>query len=232
MKSFISKAALLGGFSFGAILLSGAGSAFADTQTFTGSFGPATTNYTNQPLSPAIPQFDLSMGVLTNITFTLTGSVSGSDRQESLDNSATTVTSSLTATISLQLNSGTVLATVVPTQTFTDNFTPFDGTIDFGGTSGATHLNISASQATNGTVSPTNFPSFIGAGTVPLGISASGNSTANGAGNLISQFLTSGAGSATIVYTFTPVPEPASFALVGGGLGLLAFTLRGRRQRA
>jgi hypothetical protein len=204
-------------------------SAHAATVSYTDSMAMTTTNWTDL-LSFA--KFDSNLGTLTSIRFDLSGVVQGVGNAESLDSSASTVTLSLGSLLSLTRPDHTTLVVTNPVFTQAFNFTAFDGAINFGGTSGATTGVVSA-NGSNFFVS-TNASDFalfsaVGGGTIDLGLGAVGASSGNGSGNLITQFNTAASGVAKVTYDYTPsgtVPEPASLALLCGGLGLIGAARR------
>ena len=206
--------------------------ATAATISFSDSIALTTTNWSD---SFDIQRFDPLLGTLTSITFQLSGTVTGNIRAESMDNAPSTVSTNLQATITLTRPDTTVLAVVLPVASFINSFTAFDGTVDFGGTSGVTQLGATATSATT-TVSPppvSDLALFTGIGSILLPAHANGSSNASGSGNLITQFQTNAEASVTVTYTYTTatieVPEPASLALFGAGLLGLGLV---RRRRA
>ena len=159
-----------------------------------------TTNWSN---TVTINQFDPALGILQSVEFQLTGGIFGSASIESLDAQPSTVTTDYQAAITLTRPDLSVLVVAVPNQNFVDMLTAFDGTIDFGGTSGITHANISVQdmqQATSST--PADLALFTGPGTIILPVDAAGSSTASGSGNLITQFLTDAEASVTVCYNY------------------------------
>ena len=204
-------------------------SVHAATISYTDSKAMTTTNWTDE-LSFAM--FDSSLGTLTSIRFDLSGVVQGVGNAESLDSSSSTVTLSLGSLLTLSRPDHTSLVVTNPVFTQGFDFTAFDGGINFGGTSGGSTGVVSA-NGSNFFVS-TNASDFalfsaLGGGTINLGLGAVGASSGNGSGNLITQFSTSASGVAKVTYDYTPsgtVPEPASLALLCGGLGLIGAARR------
>lgn len=202
------------------------------TLSYSAAEAMATTNWTDVL---SFSKFDTSLGTLTSIRFDLTGVVQGIGNAESLDASPTSVTLSLGSLLGLTRpdHSTLVLANPVFSQNF--DLMAYDGVIDFGGTSGATTGNVSASGANffvSSDAGDLALFSAPGGGTIDLGLSASGNSYGSGSGNLITQFRTGAAGSAQVTYTFTPLAtlaEPGSLALICGGLGLVGAARRRRK---
>ena len=191
------------------LALAGTASAQAQTQTqcCTDSIPLQSTNWAG---SVSIPKFNPNLGTLQSITYTLTGRVEGSTRVESLDAAPSLVTTSLQADITLTRPDLTVLVVTTPLAQFVDNFTAFDGVIDFDGTSGEARLNI-VTQDQDQAVSPppvSDLALFTGAGNIVLPIAASGASTAVGSGNLITQFLTQAAATVEVCYTYLPNTPP------------------------
>ena len=105
---------------------------------------------TNWNQSMTFPKFDPALGQLVSIDFTLNGHIEGSVREESLDGSPTVVTTNFQAQITLTRPDLSVIVVTIPIANFNDTFTAFDGAIDFGGTSGVSHLGITANASGSG----------------------------------------------------------------------------------
>ncbi|MGB3237339.1 MAG: choice-of-anchor E domain-containing protein [Geitlerinemataceae cyanobacterium] len=202
------------------------GVAQAVTLTFTDSVDSARTNFTSDV---SIPQFDSSLGELTNIFIELAGSVSGSIQLESTDADSSNVTANLVSEIKLQRPDMSDLVVVLPTASEDANFTAFDGTVDFGGTSGLTRNNLSETATESILLTdPSDFGIFLGTGNLVLPVAALGRSNASGSGNLATVFQTFAGADITVSYEYTErptaVPEPnapmGALALVG--LGMMA----------
>ncbi|MBL8763056.1 MAG: choice-of-anchor E domain-containing protein [Phycisphaerae bacterium] len=205
--------------------LSAAVGAQAEVVTYTADFGPARTNWTEVM---TLPKWDGSLGTLQGVTLTLGGSVAGSARFESTDAGPATIDMTLSAELAMKRPDNTSLVVALPLVNTTDNVTAFDGTIDFGGDSGRTHDNLSASDTQSLTVLPADadFALFLGAGNLSLDIKATGASVGSGSGNLIVQFLTDASAHAEIEYRYIPVPTPGAF-----GLAAAAGLFVSRRRR-
>ncbi len=208
----------------GASLLFAAGYANAATITVAASVPLQTTNF-DQVVS--VDKFDDMGGTreLESVTFSLEGFLEGNARLESLDAGPSSVitTLSVTMTLSETITDNTLVITI-PTLNETFNATAYDGTTDFGGTSGITYEQLTASQTESETYTDAvTLALFTGVDTIDLNLNALAESFATGAGNLITQFSTSAGGNILVTYEYddVPVSAPAHLALLG--MILLAF---------
>ena len=204
-----------------------AASAMADV-SYSGSIPVTTTNWSS---SINVPQFDPSLlgpgEEMYCVTIKLTGSVEGRIRAESLDGSPSMIDATLSAQITANAPAGLQVITVpLTTQMFAAS--AFDGSIDFGGTSGFDTGTISGGDMDSNSESlPTDLSAYIGLGNINIPVSAVGTSVVSGAGNIVSIINTAAGVDLEITYKTRQIPTPGAAALVGIG-GLMVA----RRRRA
>jgi len=213
-----------------ALLATSLASAHAASVTF--SSNPLPVQLTDWASFADLQQFDPSQGQLQQVTLALFGDLSGSARAESRNNFPSTITLNLQATLALvwpgieNANAGAVLVQTTPIVSSVFNAAARDNVLDFGGASGVTLNNLAAASSTQASFSdPATLALFTGSGLVSLPFSASGQSFADGPGNLGFGFTTLAGGYAQVTYDFlpSPVPEPATWALLLGGVALMRW---------
>ena len=209
--------------------------ASAATITHTQTLGDQTTNFADRSVG-SIAQFDASLGTLNSATITLLGTVSGSVSYESLDAAPSSVTTSISAEVSLSTSALDSLIVVLPTQTEIRSATAFDGAIDFAGTSGGSIANLNANLSGSTVLTGASLAEFIGNGFVDFTLNGTGVSSASGSGNLATIFQTAAGGTVTVTYDYSdapaPVPLPAGGLLLLSGLAGMSVMKRKKKQLA
>ena len=170
--------------------------ALAATITHTTAVFPSPTNWS---LTNTVPQFDPSLGTLTNVSVTVGANMRNRLRVESRSNLPRTATArgvgAITATV------GGLSAQAGITNSHTQALGAFDGVIDYGGASG---FDVTVDGAGYAAEIATDLVPFIGIGNIPLSASSAANGTFNGPGDY--QFIVSTTASAivTVTYEFSP----------------------------
>ncbi len=165
------------------------------------------TNYTR---NLTFPKFDTSLGVLTNVSISLEGTMVQTIRMESTDSSPQTVTGTGTGTI--RVTPPTALPppgiVVNPANAVTHMYSAWDGTTDFMPPSGSTDAGLSDTKSTS-VASYTPVSDFAGGpmDTVTLPVQASASFSTGGAGNVITQVTTTAGATVCVQYTYLP-PTP------------------------
>ena len=130
----------------------------------------------------ALPKFNIDGECLTSVCISLDGDVYGEIGFENYDNFAKTVVVQFTAFITLQRPDVSTILVVQPATSTTDNVPAYDGTLDYGGTSGKTYYGVGAGQVDSLCLSsPADLALFSGAGNINLPCIASDASSQVGA---------------------------------------------------
>jgi hypothetical protein len=183
---------------------------------------------TGWSVDASVPQFDPDMGQLLGIELVLSGDIEGTAAYESLNARPADIVLDFAADLVFDgptLNGG---LSIHPSVTIEETAGAFDGLVDLGGTSGATHPDLFAADVLRvGMNTGFGVFSYIGQGVVPFTITSFGASRGAGAGNLLLNFQQSSAASVEVVYTYS-VPEPSTAALIVLGVVLLWHRRRTR----
>jgi hypothetical protein len=172
----------------------------AATITHTATVFPALTNWS---LTNSVPQFDPSLGALTNVSITVSANVRNRVRVESRSNLPRTATAGGTATITATVAGYSAAASV--TNSYTQALGGFDGVIDYAGASGFDQtLDGSGYDA----ATPPDFTPYIGAGTVPLVAASVANGSYSGPGDYRFIVNTTASALVTVTYEFSPPTCP------------------------
>ncbi|MGB7747308.1 MAG: choice-of-anchor E domain-containing protein [Verrucomicrobiia bacterium] len=223
MKTFVTGL-MLAGFAAalpvrGDLLLS-----YTDTQVVS----PVDTRF--DPAAPVafdLPQFNSSLGTLVSVTLSVSGSATSSLLWTNMDGPNAGVMASQTNALIINYNAGILAENdfVWLTKNYPALQKPGSGGV-FSQSWGPVTV-----QTLDTFTSASDLANFTGTGDIP--VSAQFNDwfdmTATG-GNSSSGGETSSSFTANVTYDYAPVPEPSSFGLLFGGLGLLIWTHRARHR--
>ncbi len=182
------------------------------------------------------------LGTLQSIELTLYGHVAGSmgyENQSQSEDPVDQISVGMNATMYLY-RPGDIfpgdppIVLTIPTITETTyNVPQYDGTPDYGGTSGHTYSGIDVTKSEYSTLTDgSDITLFSGLGTIDLSVDAQGTSFGSGGSNVI-RFWDEDAGAwGKVKYTWEgeDIPEPATMTLFG--LGLLGLGAWRRRRMA
>ncbi len=195
------------------------GAANAASLSYTSSTNYEFTDIIDAPLS--VQQFNSSLGTLQGVTIEFTGDILGNAGFENRSPTASKTTVNLASQLTLQLNNQSLLA-LNPQYTSSYQVAKYDNITDYGGTSGKTLSNLTATQSGIQTFTDTQFlQSFIGNGNIDFLFSALAESLVTGSGNMRSYIDTYAKAGIKVTYNYDEVksvPEPSATL----GIGLIA----------
>src|SRR5271157_172078 len=150
--------------------------------------------------------FSSTMGTLTEVDLVTWGTYSTEFHAENLGASSSAITGTTSANLSINVPTGAIPVTI-PSVTETFKASPFDGTLDYGGTSGKDFAPVTSSSAAQTTVltSPSDLAAFTGNFRIPISVSghATGSATSSN-GDLSADFNTQTSATITVIYDFIP----------------------------
>lgn len=180
----------------------------------------------------ALPGFQLRGARLQAATLTLSGTLAGATALENLARRPVTLKARLDGDFDLRRPDGSPLLSLRPRLTDSVDLAAFDGRIDYAGASGRAWSGAATDSASVTFDRPADLGLFTGAAQLLLPLVVTGRSFVTGGGNMRSRFDSAAAAEARVSYSYTAgaVPEPASWAMLITGFGLIGSTLRRRRR--
>lgn len=185
-----------------------------------------TTNWTK---SIDVPKFDGSLGMLSEVRFSVQSTMSGTLKVESLDSAPVSVQSTLSSLIRIRRPDQSVLMTHTPSVSNDDSFGAYDNVTDYSGNSGKTY---SISKTSNeslslGSLSASDSALFMGNGVVTLPVTAVASSGFAGGGNLHSISTVAASATITVTYVYTEPDMAITKSRTGSAYigGTVLFTL-------
>jgi len=208
--------------------------AYGATLSYTASVAQATTDWNT---NVSITQFNPALGTLNSVKFEVTGTVSASNGYENTStNSGTSVNYSYSSVITLFRPDNSTIAGVTYSASGTQSLGVFDGTVDFGGTSGYTYYHNSSTTATHTSPPPAaDLTLFTGTSSVTLPVSADATYSDNAGGNVSTSVSSEASATIKVTYDYEAIPEPsslASFFSVAACCGSVAAWRRRKAARA
>ena len=183
------------------------------TLTKTISIPNTQTDFT---LPGSIGQFDPALGQLQSVVITHNGSITSDIKVE---NTSPSSPSSISGTVggSLELTGPGVDSLLNMSQNAGSfNASAYDGTLDFGGTSGTDFSPKTASGTQTVTLTGADMAPYIGTGQVAFTENAHATSNASGGGNLSVLLASSGMSTVTITYKYIPTNnlKPGNYTVI------------------
>lgn len=188
-------------------VLGAASPARADELCYSASLPLQTTTWAS---NVTVPTFQRSLGTLTEVRVQLTGTIVGDARVENTQASPVFATTFFCADLIVKRPDTSNITVTVPVTQFFDNLTAFDGTNDFGGTSGVTHVGASATASTTGSLTfgadLALFSNPVGGGftTVTLPVEANNSAFVNASPTPNSSFPQQAQVTVQVCYVYTP----------------------------
>jgi hypothetical protein len=143
--------------------------------------------------------------MLEVVNITLTGDIHGSIAAENLGGAPAAFNFGQTAALSLSLPGSTFPLLLSLAVDSSGTLGAFDGSADLSGASAENNPDLAQSSTTTYSVMDADgLAAFAGSGTIDLGLSATGASTINGPGNLLTKLLAQAGAEVQISYTYLP----------------------------
>lgn len=209
------------------ILVGGVHQADAETVLTSGTTVVYSGSVKNLSKAFSIDTFNTNLGTLTKVTVTLSGS-NVSTYIKLINNVGTVDSGNAYSDVTLSLTG--ISSTTLPSLLVTTGTTPFTAPAN-----GTVYVTTSATSgsATADYSDGLILSDFSSEGDGTLQLTLSGEVTSRGKRSEYTTELTdtaTGDVKVTVTYTYTTVPEPSTWAMIVGGIGMLALGQRMRRR--
>ena len=151
--------------------------------------------FANTPYTLTFPQFDPALGILSSAQISLAGGMSGTLQYENRNPSQVLLTINVTSTLGITApnQSSLIAGGPTPILTTSDLLASFDGSFDFGGTSGRTRPFTTTVASAKTYSTALDLQPFLGTGQISLPLHLQGGFTAGGATGNVAIVLTTNA---------------------------------------
>lgn len=188
----------------------------------------------DNPISSPITlaAFDTSLGTLQSVQYTIYANISGDLYAENKEAGSRTLTIGGGATLSLSSSGPSFTQDVVTTNSVL--LGGYDGSVDFGGTSGTivhitTPVSVSAVSQVYSSSDASWNPNYF---TSNLTFDLTGVAVATGPGN--AAYMSDPTVDVQVVatYIYAPVPEPETYGMLLAGLGMMGVVARRKAKKS
>lgn len=194
------------------------------------NLGSQTAGWTNLV---NLPQFNPTLGDLASVTLRIYGTLDGSAGIENLEDKFSSIAAYLLGDFRVYDAGQQEVLNLALSATQNQVVDPFDGELDYGGTSGYTFGDLQASGQTSVSylIPGDDLSAFIGLGTLSYTVATSDNSYGESSAGTFAFFSSLlGSGTLQITYTTAILPEPTTMANFVLAMGVV-YLLRNKRKR-
>jgi hypothetical protein len=172
---------------------------------------------TDFSLSGLVGQFDPSLGALQSVNIVNAGSITSDIKVENTSRcSPSTIHATIAGDLEVTGPGGLSIQTALQQNAGTFNATSYDGTLDFGGTSGKDFGNQTADGTQSLNLTGASMSVFIGTGSIQLNENGTATSTASGGGNLLVGVSSQATATITVTYSYiaSNALKPGNYTIV------------------
>lgn len=169
------------------------------TQVQTVNFANGKANTISSQL---LSQFNPALGNLQSIQIKVDGRIISDIKLENLDDESSVVSGTVAGNVLVSGPGFNLNVNIAGNATISKTLPAFDGTIDFGGTSGISLGSTTATGSNTQTLTGPAMSSYLGTGTVNLSFLAQASTQASGGGNLTANITNQGGGTVTVTYSY------------------------------
>lgn len=152
--------------------------------------------------SQLLSQFNPALGTLQSIQIKVDGRIISDIKLENLDDESSVVSGTVAGNVLVSGPGFNLNVNIAGNAAISKTLPAFDGTIDFGGTSGVSLGSTTATGSNTQTLTGSSMSSYIGTGTVNLSFLAQASTQASGGGNLTANISNQGGGTVTVTYSY------------------------------